>query len=173
MVVLTQLYAPFSRSFAMQKERQSRSFFVLAEGGYREILLQIRLRICEKVLNPSLSANYQLHKIFLLLIRLFVFIISIIASLKVKSNIFLKIISEFSIFSSKYQNQYKKSQKKPESRTFLCLYYFLLFEMGSNALVAALYSAKPSFLDCLPSAKGILTKRNSIVLATAPTSRYK
>ena len=44
--------------------------------------------------------------------------------------------------------------------------------MGKSILVAFLYSINPSLRDCLLSAIGMLTARNNIVFATAPTIAF-
>ena len=48
--------------------------------------------------------------------------------------------------------------------------YFLIAGLGSgkSLFVSALYSKKPSFLDCRLSAIGMLTNINRQVLASAP-----
>ena len=54
----------------------------------------------------------------------------------------------------------------------VAFFYLRSLGIGRSILVSCLYSAKPSFFDCLPSAIGMLTARKRIVLRSAPTARY-
>ena len=68
--------------------------------------------------------------------------------------------------NKKFGNMKQALKLTSNSRVF-----YLNFLIGRSILVSDLYLSNSGFADCLPSTRGMLTKRTSIVFATAPRQR--